>query len=177
MARPSKPVDVIEAEGKSHRTKKEKAYRKQQEEATLTGRKMQEPAEVKADRIAHLTFLRTRRLLQAIDKDDELYLAATIRYCQNTSRLNEAEHSISVLREALDKIRNNSGDMDMETYYSMLIKLENSITAKEKLAQSIRNELAAYEKENCMTIAASLRSIPKTPPSKTSALKEALSGP
>lgn len=43
MGRPSKPAELLKSEGKSHRTKQELAFRKQQEEATLTGKKLEEP--------------------------------------------------------------------------------------------------------------------------------------
>lgn len=47
MGRPSKPAELLKSEGKSHRTKQELAFRKQQEEATLTGKKLEEPRAVK----------------------------------------------------------------------------------------------------------------------------------
>lgn len=72
MGRPSKPAGLLKSEGKSHRTKQELAFRKQQEEATLTGKKLEEPRAVKDLKIAHATFLKTRRLLDAINKNESL---------------------------------------------------------------------------------------------------------
>lgn len=59
-------------------------------------------------------------------------------------------------------------------YYRMLTKLEDTITRKEQLAAGIRKELTDFEKENCMTIASSLRSIAKQPEKKANPLLEAL---
>lgn len=178
MGRPSKPAQLLKSEGKSHRTKQELAFRKQQEEATLTGKKLEEPRAVKDLRIAHTTFLKTRRLLDAINKNDELYSAATCRYCTNTQKLADAEESIQVLKTELEELRESRSsyaeDKAIPDYYRMLTKLEDTITRKEQLAAGIRKELTDFEKENCMTIASSLRSIAKQPEKKANPLLEAL---
>ena len=178
MGRPSKPAELLKSEGKSHRTKQELAFRKQQEEATLTGKKLEEPRAVKDLKIAHATFLKTRRLLDAIDKNDELYSAATCRYCTNTQKLADAEESIQVLKTELEELRESRSsyveNKAIPDYYRMLTKLEDTITRKEQLAAGIRKELTDFEKENCMTIASSLRSIAKQPEKKANPLLEAL---
>ena len=110
MGRPSKPAELLKSEGKSHRTKQELAFRKQQEEATLTGKKLEEPRAIKDLKIAHATFLKTRRLLDAINKNDELYSAATCRYCTNTQKLADAEESIQVLKTELEELRESRSD-------------------------------------------------------------------
>lgn len=178
MGRPSKPAELLKSEGKSHRTKQELAFRKQQEEATLTGKKLEEPAAIKKLKIAHATFLKTRRLLEAINKNDELYSAATCRYCTNTQKLADAEESIQELKTELGTLRENRSyyedTQEIMSYYRMLTKLEDTITKKEQLAAGIRKELTDFEKENCMTIASSLRSIAKQPEKKSNPLLEAL---
>lgn len=178
MGRPSKPAGLLKSEGKSHRTKQELAFRKQQEEATLTGKKLEEPRAVKDLKIAHATFLKTRRLLDAINKNDELYSAVTCRYCTNTQKLADAEESIQVLKTELEELRESRSsyveNKAIPDYYRMLTKLEDTITRKEQLAAGIRKELTDFEKENCMTIASSLRSIAKQPEKKANPLLEAL---
>ena len=47
MPTPSKPVNVIRLEGKSHRTKRELAEREKAEEQLLTGKILKERKEVK----------------------------------------------------------------------------------------------------------------------------------
>ena len=178
MGRPSKPAELLKSEGKPHRTKQELAFRKQQEEATLTGKKLEEPRAVKDLKIAHATFLKTRHLLDAINKNDELYSAATCRYCTNTQKLADAEESIQVLKTELEELRESRSsyveNKAIPDYYRMLTKLEDTITRKEQLAAGIRKELTDFEKENCMTIASSLRSIAKQPEKKANPLLEAL---
>ena len=50
MARPSKPVSVIQMEKKSHRTKKELASRKRAEDQMLAGDKIRKFPEVRENR-------------------------------------------------------------------------------------------------------------------------------
>lgn len=82
MARPSKPVIVLEMEGRSHRTKEELKTRQAGEAKTLSGLRLSERPEVKADAAAHREFLRLKKLLGAMEKDDAAYTGIINRYCQ-----------------------------------------------------------------------------------------------
>lgn len=73
MGRPSKSAEVLKSEGKSHRTKAEISKREAEERALLTGIKMRESADVKADEAAHKEFRRVIRILSAVGKNDALY--------------------------------------------------------------------------------------------------------
>lgn len=177
MGRPAKTAEVIRIEKKSHRTKKELAVRQQAEEALLTGTQITEPAELKKDATAHKEFLRIRRLLRMIKKDDELYGAPVRRYCTNASRLKEAERAIQDIREELEQLQEDRQEFDdLKEYYRLLTRLEDTITKKETLAQAIRKEMSDFEKENCMTIRSSVRVIPQKQDTKKNALLEALNG-
>lgn len=79
MARPSKPYVVIKGEKKSHRTKAELEQRKRGEESLLTGIKIKENPEVRKNEEAHKEYLRVKKLLKAIEKEDELYGAVINR--------------------------------------------------------------------------------------------------
>ena len=180
MARPPKSAEVIEIEGKSHRTKKELAVRKAAEKELLSGEMLKENSEIRNDKIAHREFLRVRRLLRSIKKDDEIYGNAVRRYCVTASKLQDEENSIRILKEDRDSLRGSKSDFEergeLDEYYRMLLKMEDTITKKESLTTQLRREMTDFEKENCMTIKSSLRTIPKQPETKTSALKEALLG-
>lgn len=73
MPTPTKPVNVIRMEGKSHRTKRELKSRENAEKRLLTGEKLKERKEVKSDPVAHKEFLRIKKLLEKIEKNDDLY--------------------------------------------------------------------------------------------------------
>ena len=74
--RPSKPVAVIRAEGKSHRTKAELNAREKGEAAFATGIPIKEKEETKKNVVAHKEFLRVTKLLNKIEKCDALYETA-----------------------------------------------------------------------------------------------------
>lgn len=69
MPTPTKPVNVIRMEGKSHRTKRELRSRENAEKKLLTGEKLKERNEVKSNPVAHKEFLRIKKLLEKIEKN------------------------------------------------------------------------------------------------------------
>lgn len=178
MARPTKSVEVIKLEKKSHRTKQELAFREAAEKSTLTGNQIIETADVKSDKEAHREFLRCRRLLRLIEKDDEIYGAAVRRYCLNKSRLKKTDDEIEELKVELAELKKSRSAFEekekIDEYYRLITKMEDTITKKEQLSKSYRMEMNDFEKENCMTIRSALKTIPKQPETKTNSLKELL---
>lgn len=159
MARPSKTVDVIEKEGKSHRTKEELRVRKEAEQAALTGIKMREYPEVKEDEVAHREFARVRRILSSVGKNDAIYEAVINEYAMLKSDI-----------DRYTKLR-NSLDGDESIKGADKIKLELSCDDR---IDKFKRRRFDIEKENGMTIASSLRAIPKKPEKKANPLLEAL---
>jgi len=159
MARPSKTVDVIEKEGKSHRTKEELRVRKEAEQAALTGIKMREYPEVKNDEVAHREFARVRRILSSVGKNDAIYEAVINEYAALKSDIDR----YTKLRNSLDEDESMSG--------ADKIKLE---LACDDRIDKFKRRRFDIEKENGMTIASSLRAIPKKPEKKANPLLEAL---
>lgn len=167
MARPSKPAKVIEYEKKSHRTKAELQKRKQEEQKLLTGKKMKERKEVKGNKAAHAEFLRIKKLMEAIQKNDALYEAVINRYaliCAECLDFEEKRESffrsVEELREEKDNLLNNK-DMTLPQYFKLLNELQHKMIDLDRQVQAKRKMLLDLEKENAMTIAAALRNIPK----------------
>jgi len=79
--RPSKPVQLIKLEGKSHRTKAELEHREKMEKALYTGTTFRESPAVKADPVAHKEFLRLKKLYKNIQFVDGLDEQMINRYC------------------------------------------------------------------------------------------------
>ena len=79
--RPAKPFTVLTSEKKSHRTKRELLQRREGEAALLSGVKIKEAPEVRSNEEAHKEYRRVKKLLTAINKEDELYGAVINRYC------------------------------------------------------------------------------------------------
>ena len=103
MARPSKPYTVIKSEKKSHRTKAELEQRKRGEESLLTGIKIKENPEVRKNEEAHKEYRRVKKLLEAIEKEDELYGAVINRYCLITAEIKGLQEDREYYSEMLQR--------------------------------------------------------------------------
>lgn len=166
MPTPPKPVIVLEHEKKSHRTKKELENRKKAEAALLTGAPLAERPEVKSNPVAHKEFLRLNKLLAGIGKNDAIYEGVINRYCLLVAECHMLESKANAAyrtAEDLEK-RLNGDDLEPEDVSALAGALADvySAAAKcDKQLQAKRKMLFDIEKENIMTIAAALRSIPK----------------
>lgn len=172
MSRPPKPYIVLKNEGKSNRTKAELKQRKEAEEALLTGVALKEKPEVKDNPIAHKEFLRVNRLLKKIEKNDDIYGPIINRYCLLQAECIEFEEKKDELYNLIRKLENeyeeviktmDAGDRAsyLLEYTKTVDKLSRSIINIDKQIQTKRRMLFDIEKENIMTIASALRSIPK----------------
>lgn len=161
MARPSKATAVLEQEGRSHRTKEELRKRAEAEAAALTGTQLRESAEVKADEIAHKEFLRVKRLLTAVGKNDALFEAVIGEYCLYKSDIARYTR----MREEIEADEEITG----AAKYKLLLDCDKQI-------ETYRKKRFDIEKENGFTIAAAARSIPKAPEKKGNPILEALNG-
>lgn len=169
MPTASKSADIIRMEGKSHRTKKELRQREQAEKALLTGIPLKERQEVKDNEIAHKEFLRLKKLLEKINKFDDMYGAVINRYCILYAETKEFEEKRDQFYKQLCEFQNEKDDMlinrelTRKEYYGIEASMQKSLVSMDRQIQAKRRMLAEIEKENVMTIAASLRSVPKKP--------------
>lgn len=165
MPTPTKPVVVLETEGRSHRTKRELELRRQGENALQTGKKLTERAEVRADPAAHKEYRRLYPLLEAIGKNDALYTSIINRYCLlHAECLELVQRREGLLRE-VEELRGEreAGSIQATDYFRLLGELQKSINNLDSLCTTKRRMMLDIEKECVMTIAAALRSIPKKP--------------
>ena len=176
MPTPPKPVNILKLEKKSHRTKKELVERERAELSLLTGTTLKETKEVRANELAHREFIRVRKLLRTIEKDDDLYGAIINRYCLLHAECIEFKEKREKVYEQMQGLEQSKDSFeandDLKTYYSMLITMQKNLLALDSQVQSKRKMLLDIEKENIMTIAASLRSIPKKSDKKKNPLLE-----
>lgn len=182
MPTPPKPFSVLKAEGKSHRTKAELKQRKKGEDALATGVALKEQPEVRDNPIAHKEFRRINSLLKGIQKNDAIYESVINRYCLLQAECSDFEkkresffRDIQELTEDKERLI-ESGEMSLSAYYKLKYNLQGTILSIDKQLQSKRKMLLDIEKENIMTIAAALRSIPKKDDKSSSKLLEALNG-
>ena len=163
MSRPSKPFEVLVSENKSHRTKAELEQRKQGEESLASGSALKERSEVRCNKYAHDEFTRINKLLKKIKKNDALYEAIINRYCLIQGECFDLEDMILKLKNDIDDLAERLVEKDIEylAYLEYKDKIQNKILACDKQIQTKRKMLLDIEKENILTIASALRSIPK----------------
>lgn len=165
MARPSKPVLVLENEKKSHRTKAEIQKRKEEEAKLLSGMEMKERKEVRENKEAHKEFTRLKKLMKNIEKNDALYETVINRYAMLLAECMDFEEKRESFYKDLQELTKHMDEIVTETSLSEYHKLKNTMQKNildiDRQVQAKRKMLLEIEKENVMTIAASLRSIPK----------------
>lgn len=159
MPRPSKSSEIIEKEGKSHRNKAEIEARRKAEAASLSGIKMREFPETKEDPVAHAEYRRVSRILSAVGRNDAIYESAINEYCTLKADIARYEE----IRKRMEEDENLSADKR----YDLLLGCDKQIDRYKRRRWEI-------EKENAMTIASSLRAIPKKPDAVNNPLLEAL---
>lgn len=172
MPTPPKPYNVIVMEGKSHRTKSELEQREKAEKQLLTGEILRERKEVKDNPISHKEFLRIVKILKKIEKNDAIYEAVINRYCLLQAECTDLEMRREEFYEMTQELREtfNQATAEMANedrlehlmeFSRNMAKITASMVNCDKMIQSKRKMLLDIEKENIMTIAAALRSIPK----------------
>lgn len=180
MARPAKPAAVLEAEGKSHRTKAEMEKRRKEEAAFATGEPLKEKPETKKNIVAHKEFLRVTKLLTEIGKCDALYENIINRYCMIYAETRDFEEKRERFYQDLWQMEEDfaAGKFGEETsaYYKLKCKMQGNILALDKQVQAKRKMLMEIEKENIMTVSSVMRNIPKTEEKEENPLLVALRG-
>lgn len=176
MPTPTKPFKVLATEKKSHRTKAELKMREEGEKSLSTDIELKERKEVKQNKIAHKEFKRIYEILKNIDKNDAIYEVVINRYCllqaecaDLEERREECYNLISKLREEEKELIEELKDRDdierfldyKLEYAKSLAKMMATMLSIDKQVQAKRKMLLDIEKENIMTIASTLRCIPK----------------
>lgn len=176
MPTPPKPFTVLVSEKKSHRTKNELKQRKRGEEALASGAALKERPEVKANPVAHKEFMRLNKLLKKIEKNDAIYEPVINRYCLLQAECVEFEDKRERFYQQMDQLEEKSSEMEFKDYFKLQSEMQKNIINLDKQIQSKRKMLLDLEKENIMTIAAALRSIPKKSEKEENPLLKALNG-
>lgn len=190
--RPSKPAAVIREEGKSHRTKAELEHREKGENALLSGKRCFERACVKNDPAAHAEYVRLTKLMRSIGKDDALYAPEFNRYAELHAEEMFYKQVILELRQEMSELQGLTSNVTaaancitekiecgeaseelMSLLEQILEQNKELLIQRGKLLKQMgdldvkikqkREMMLVIEKENCMTVSAALRTIPKQP--------------
>ena len=188
MPTPAKPFKVLTTEKKSHRTKAELKLREEGEKALSTETKMKERKEVKQNKVAHKEFKRIQKLLENINKNDAIYEAVINRYCLLQAECHDLEERREEFYKLIFELKKESKEITKEMevneeiltykleYAKEIAKMMSSMLAIDKQIASKRKMLLDIEKENVMTIASALRSIPKKEEKEDNPLLKVLRG-
>ncbi len=162
--RPTKPLALV----KGHRTKAEKAVREKAESNLITGFSLKEWSDVKVDEIAHKEFLRIKKVLKSIDKDDGLHEGVINRYCLLHSECKKFEDLKRSCDDELQELSKayQEGKLDFLEYLDKKERVQGRFLTLDKKIMEKRKMMLDIEKENIMTIQSALRSIPKRPDEK-----------
>lgn len=165
MPTPTKPAAMMGGGGRSHLSKAALKARSRAEADTLTGSVMAEDERTKKDPVAHRQFLRLKKLLTSIGKNDAIYETGINRYCILYSECADLETDRSRLAREMDTLESakESGSLEYEDYAKYRMKLFDQKMALERAITSKRKALFDLERESLMTVASALRSIPKKP--------------
>jgi len=157
--RPTKPLALVTG----HRTKAEKAIREKAESALLTGTSMKENPEVRSNPIAHKEFVRVKRLLKSIDKDDDLSGNIINTHCLLHAECKEFEGMKLELQSDLVELKEarKNREIDILAYSEKKDKIQDRIFACDKKIMDKRKMMLDIGKENILTIQSALRSIQK----------------
>lgn len=151
--RPSKPTELIVIEGKTHLTKSEIEYRKQNEKALYTGENFNEIDIVKSNKIAHKEFLRLKRLYGKISFVDGLDEQIINRYCIEIATLQQAEKTLNELYELQEDTE------ELEKKIEIINLINKTITSINKSKEL----LLKYEDRLFLNPATRIKSVPKKP--------------
>ena len=179
MPTPPKPFKVLSNEKKSHRTKAELKARQEGEESLSTDTSIKERTEVRENKFAHKEFKRIVKLLEKIDKNDAIYEVVINRYCLLQAECLEFEEKREKFFDdmiKLDEQYEEDDDFSLKEYYSLINNMQKHIVDLDKQIQAKRKMLLDIEKENVMTIASALRSIPKKAENDDNPLLKVLRG-
>jgi hypothetical protein len=164
MPTPPKSIHLIKGEGnRRHLTKAEIKHREKAERSLLTGIQLKEWPDVKADEVAHKEFLRLKKVLKKIDKDDDLHEGVINRYCLLHSECKRFEALKADTNDELKELHEayQKGEIEFIDYLDKKEKIHGRFMTLDKKIMEKRKMMLDIEKENIMTIQSALRSIPK----------------
>ena len=158
--RPSKPVELILLEGKTHLTKKQIADRKAKEESLKSDSPYQPNKKVKNNPVALEMFYKLQKLYKKIGYVDGLDENIINRYCLLTSEVDAEEILLQRMENDIDKCENAG---QMVTMYKSISGIEGNLNRS-------RDMLLKMEDRLFLNPTARIKNVPKkqeAPPETT----------
>ncbi len=100
------------------------------------------------------------------DGSDALYGAVCNRYCELYSEVQGLTRRTAELNEIIDRLNKKIDEIDsaddLTSFAKQIALLVRQVNSVDALIMQKRKMMFDIEKENCMTVASSIRTIPKT---------------
>lgn len=155
--RPPKHLSVVDG----HLSNEDKKARAEGEKNLTAKSKMKKSADVRKNKAASGHFNRLTKLYGEIGLCDALCENTINRYCLLLARLSEVGDLSTMAEESITELRERRDEMEATDYFATLTKMTQNITALERAAAKVRDQLLAIERENLLTIQGKLRAVPK----------------
>ena len=149
--RPSKPVDLIVLEGRTHLTKKQIEDRRKKEESLKSDSPYQPNKKVKSNPVALEMFYKLQKLYRNIDYVDGLDENIINRYCLLTAEVDGMEQLLQRMESDIDKC-GSSGEM---------VTMYKSISGMEGNLNRSRDMLLKMEDRMFLNPTARVKNVPK----------------
>ena len=149
--RPSKPVDLILLEGKTHLTKKQIEARRKKEESLKSDSPYQPNKKVKSNPVALEMFYKLQKLYKNIDYVDGLDENIINRYCLLTSEVDAEEMLLQKMESDIDKCEKPG---EMVTMYKSISGMEGNLNRS-------RDMLLKMEDRMFLNPTARVKNVPK----------------
>jgi hypothetical protein len=136
--RPSKPINLILLEGKTHLTKKQIAERQAKEESLKSNALFKANKKVKSNPVALEMFTKLQKLYKDIDYVDGLDENVINRYCLLTSEVDNMEILLQRMEDDIDKCETSA---QMVTMYKSISGMEGNLNRSRDMLLKIEDRL------------------------------------
>ncbi|MEA4919372.1 MAG: P27 family phage terminase small subunit [Clostridiaceae bacterium] len=138
MARPSKPINLMLLEGKTHLTKKQIADRLAKEESLRTKRAVNPNKKVEENPCAFEMFKKLQELYKNIEYVDGLDENIINRYCLLTAEVDSMEQLLERMNSDIDKCESSG---QMVTMYKSISGLEGNLNRSRDMLLKMEDRL------------------------------------
>jgi phage terminase small subunit len=149
--RPSKPVELIVLEGRTHLTKKQIEDRRKKEESLKSDSPYQPNKKVKSNPVALEMFYKLQKLYKKIDYVDGLDENIINRYCLLTAEVDGMEMLLQRMESDIDKCKTSG---EMVTMYKSISGMEGNLNRS-------RDMLLKMEDRMFLNPTARVKNVPK----------------
>jgi len=157
--RPSKPIELILLEGKTHLTKKQIAEREAKENSLKSDSPYQPNKKVKNNPVALEMFMKLQKLYKKIDYVDGLDENIINRYCLLTAEVDSMEILLQRMESDIDKCETSA---QMVTMYKSISGMEGNLNRSRDMLLKMEDRLFLNPTARVKNVPKKQEKLPKT---------------